>query len=482
MAKSIKKNFIYNLIYQILILSLPLATAPYVARVLGAENLGIYGYTLSIATYFILFGTLGTTKYGQREIAYFADNKSKRSRAFWEIFFLKSITMLISILTYSLIFIAAGVEYRSYYAILSLNIIANIFDISWFFHGLEEFRKMATVGSIARILGFIATFIFVKTPADLPFYFFITCFSALVGNLSSWFFLPRYINRPDFKKLRILKHLKKTILLFIPEIAISVYAVLDKTMIGAMVADKSEVGFYEQSEKIVKLLLSIVTSLGVVMASRVAQDFAKKKFAKIAENIEKSFRLVYFLAFPIIFGILAVADIFCPLFFGPGYEKVPLLIRILTPIVLMIGIGNIIGIQYLLPTGKERKYTRSVIIGAIVNLVTNLCLIPNFGAVGAAISTVIAETIIAAIQLFFVRKDFEVKNLIKPASKYLLVSIVMFLVCFAVSKVVPNNLLGLIIIVIVGTLFYILSLALTRDEMLKSITSSIKTKLIGHKE
>ena len=183
--KSVTKNYIYNLIYQILVIILPLVTAPYISRVLGAENIGIYSYTLSISAYFIMFGSLGIALYGQREIAYNQKNRKKKSIIFWEIVLLRIITMSISITIFYFTF-ACGKQYQMYYKILMLEIIGNCVDISWFFQGLEEFKKTVGRNMLVKLISIVCIFTFVKAPDDLPIYFEIYVLSILIGNISLW--------------------------------------------------------------------------------------------------------------------------------------------------------------------------------------------------------------------------------------------------------------------------------------------------------
>lgn len=275
MKKSITKNYIYNLIYQILILILPLVTTPYVSRILGAENLGVYSYTISITTFFILFGALGIGLYGQRQIAYQQDDKTKYSITFWEITFLKCITLGISLVAFYFTFVIGKNDYNIYYKILIFEIIGNMLDITWFFTGLEEFKKTVSRNTIVKSISVISIFIFVKTKSDLYKYFVIYVISVLLGNISLWLYLPKYIKKIDFRKIKLARHIKPVIGLFIPQVAIQLYTILDKAMIGTIISDKSEVGYYEQSQKIVKLLLTIITSIGTVMLPRIANIFAK---------------------------------------------------------------------------------------------------------------------------------------------------------------------------------------------------------------
>ena len=481
MKNSVKKNYIYNLMYQILVILLPLITAPYISRVLGAENIGIYSYTTSISAYFILFGSLGVSLYAQREIAFHQDNKKENTKTFIEIVLLRTITMFISIAVFCITFVSNG-EYGYFYKILIVELIAQCLDISWFFIGLEDFKKTVSRNLIIKFISVVSIFVLVKTPEDLNIYFWIYVLSVLIGNLSLWFYLPKYLVKVNVKELNIFKHLKPTLALFIPEIAIQVYTVLDKTMIGAIWEDKSEVGYYQQSEKIIKLLLTIITSLGTVLLPRIASCFANNKKQEVFGYLKKSFNFVFILAFPMVFGIIAVADKFVPLFFGPGYDKVVILMSVISPIILFIGMSNVIGKQYLLPTKRQKQYTISVVTGAVVNLIMNSCLIWKFGALGASIGTVIAEFTVTLVQLIFVRKEFDIKGILKLSIKYIISSIIMFVACKLVGLFSVNDFVSIVLQVGVGTIVYILMLLVLKDKFTFDMINEVKNKVFKAKK
>ena len=474
--KSVKKNYLYNVTYQILLIILPLLTAPYISRVLGAESIGIYSYAISISTYFITFGSLGVDLYAQREIAYYQNNKKNYSKTFWEITILRAITMSISIFIFCITFANNG-EYQVYYRILLIELIGKCFDISWFFKGVEDFKRIVLRNLVIKILSIIAIFTFVKTPDDLGLYFWIYVLSVILGNLSLWIYLPKYLCKVKIQSLKIFKHLKPTISLFIPQIAIQVYTLLDKTMIGAIYEDKSEVGYYEQGQKIINMLLTVITSLGTVMLPRIANFFANNKKDEVKSYMEKSFNFVFLLAFPMIFGIIAVAKDFVPIFFGPGYDKVVVLMSVISPILLFIGMSNVIGTQYLLPTKRQKEYTISVVIGSIVNLCINGCLIWNYGALGASIGTIFAEFTVTLVQIIIVRKEFEFKKIFKISINYIISSIIMFIVCKIVSVIPVNDIISLIIQVLTGVTTYGLVLVILKDKFVLNVFNQLKEKV-----
>lgn len=478
MKKSITKNYIYNLTYQILAIILPIITAPYLARTLGAAGTGTYSYTISIVTYFILFGSLGIALYGQREIAFVQDDREKRTQNFYSIFVLRCITMTISMIVFYFVFARTGI-YSTYYKILLLEMFANIIDISWLYQGLEDFRRTATRNIIVKLLSVISIFIFIKDPDDIWKYLLIYVCTTLFGNIVLWFKLNKYIGKISFKNINLLKHLKSTIALFIPQVAIQIYTVLDKTMIGSILNDMTQVGYYEQSQKIIKILLTVITSLGTVMMPRVAKCFAEEKINEIKVMMYKTFRFVFLLGFPLMFGIISVSKDFVPLFFGAGYEPVVNLINITSIIVIAIGFSNVTGSQFLLATKRQKEFTISVVVGAVINVLLNSILILRYKAIGAAVATVVAECTVTSVQLYFVRKDFNILKILKSSLKYLISAICMFIVSvlysLATKNIIGSNVLMVSSQVIVSGIFYFALLLISQEDLILDF----KNKLLG---
>lgn len=474
--KSISKNYLYNLFYQILVIVMPLITTPYLSRVLGAEAIGIYSYTLSIATYFILFGTLGISLYGQREIAYVQEDDKKRSITFWEILFLKIITMTISIFIFWVTYGMHG-QYKIYYRILVIELISQCIDISWFFQGIEEFKKTVIRNSIVKLIFAICIFMFVKSPNDLIKYIVIIAGANLFGNMSLWIYIPKYIQKVAIKDLHVFKHLKPTILLFIPQIAVQIYTVLDRTMLGIIIEDKSEVGFYEQAQKVVKLLLTLITSLGTFMVPRMASTFAKGDKEQLKKYMYSSFSFVFFLAFPIMAGLILISGEFVPIFFGQGYEKVAVLINVIVPITLFIGLSNIIGTQYLLPTKRQTEFSISVIVGAIVNFILNIIVIKKYASIGASITTVIAEFLVTAVQFYFVRKEIDIKTVLRLSKNNIIATVIMFGIVYITTKVLTlHGIYSIIIQITEGCIIYGIILILLKDSFVNDVLNKVNEK------
>lgn len=475
--KTVAKNYIFNLMYQLLAIVLPLITTPYLSRVLGSEPIGIYGYTLSIVTYFVLFGSLGVAMYGQREIAYLQKDKKKRSCTFWEINIIKTISLSISMIIFYLIFCIKG-DYVVYYRIFTLYIVSNLLDISWMLQGLEEFGKTVVRNFIVKILSLILIFVCIKSETDLWKYILIYVIAELLGNITMWMYLPKYIEKVKISSLNLVRHIKPAILLFIPQIATQIYTVLDKTMVGLITNDMNEVGFYEQAQKLVRAALIIVTALGTVMSSRIAAMYAEKKIKEVKEYLKYSFDFVWFLGLPMMFGLIGVSAKFVPWFYGEGFEEVIDILCITSPILIAIGLNNVVGMQYLIQIKRQNQFTIAVTIGAISNIILNFIFIKLFNATGAAVASVLSEIIILLVELWYTRKEIKIKDIFNSMYKYLIASIIMFLGIIYIERNLDTSILNTFISVIAGSIIYLVILLIIKDKFIYNIIDKIKAFIV----
>lgn len=475
MSKSIAKNFMYNLLFQIVNLFMPLITVPYVSRILGKEGIGVYSYTLSITQYFVILGMLGISMYGNRQIAYVRDDKEKMSKAFWSITFLKIITTSGSLIIYMSIF-GFNKTYGQIYLIQSMNIIAAMIDISWLYMGLEDFKKTVTRNLVVKIIGVMCIFTFVKSYNDLYKYIAIYGFMNLFGNLVMWMYVPKTVLKVKVRFCDIKEHFIPAMQLFIPQIAIQVYVVLDRTMIG-LLSNIGEVGLYEQSQKIVKLVLSLVTSLGVVMLPRMSNIFANGDNEKMNVYLNKSLQGVAYVSIPMSVGLAAVSSEFVPWFFGPDFKTVSYLMIILTPILFLIAMSNVIGIQYLMPANRTKEFTFSVTTGAIINVTLNFLLIPKYKAIGACIATVIAEFSVTLVQYLCVRKNIKNRNLFISLMKYIVASTFMFIAVRFVGRCMGARIITTVLQSLIGVIIYVLILTILKEKINLDIIRTIYAKV-----
>lgn len=474
-AKSIAKNYIYNVSYQVLTVLAPLITAPYVSRVLGPENVGTYSYTASIVTYFITLAILGTEAYARREIAYRQNDKCEYSTLFVEMIIFRAITTILSLSIF--LGIIWNEEGRILYLIQAINIIAVAIDVTWFFQGLEEFGKIVLRNFLIRIINIAAIFIFVKSQSDLTIYIFLLAFLPLLGHISMWLYLPKYITKVSLKKIKLKKHIGGILGLFVPTIAVAIYGALDKTMIGLFTETNLQNGYYEQADKIVKLLLTVVNSLSVVMAPRIAGTIAEANNEKVKEYMSKSYQYVGFLALPICFGLLALARRFIPWYFGSEYYGAVSVLQVLSFLVPIVGFSSLTGVQYLIAVKRENIFTLALFVGAFVNFFCNLYLIPRYYAVGAAFATILGEMAILFVEIGYIilfEKRLSVRDVFGGFWRYIVASILMYIIVALGDSYLSNNVLSLIILVVCGAIIYCGILTILKDTFIGYIFRKLK--------
>lgn len=465
------RNYIYNVSYQILAIIMPIITYPYVSRTLLPNGVGIYSYTYSIVQYFVLFAGLGIPLYGNRQIAYVRDSDDKLSVNFWEILLLEFNTVIISLFLY-LVFIFFYQFDEKYLLIQSLYIIAVFFDISWLFMGIEDFKKIVIRNTLVKLVTVAAIFIFVRSPRDTGVYVLIMALGTFLGNLTFWPYLHGVINRISLKKLHPFRHIKPTIALFIPQIAIQVYAQLNKTMLGAM-KHQVDSGFYNYSDSLIKMILTIVTSIGTVMLPHIANAYSNKETTRVIQMVKKSFNIVLCVSLAMSFGIAAIAQKFAVFFYGKQYVAVGQAILLESVVIIPISLASVIGNQYLVPTNKVSIYTTSVVLGAITNIVINFPLIYFKGLYGAIISTVISEFVVTIYQIYKSLNELPYKKMFKDVKKYLFASVVMFIVVRTLNFIFVMNIFSLLFEISIGIFIYIALLFLTKAVIISWISKFI---------
>lgn len=451
-----KKNFIYNIIYQILVLILPLVTVPYVSRILGADGVGIYSYTYSIAYYFMIIAMLGLNNYGNRTIAKVRDDKEKLSKEFCSIYALQLIISIIMIICYLLYVVIFNNQYKLIAFIQIMYVISSMFDINWFFFGIEKFKLTITRNTIIKILSLIFIFIFVKTPDDVWKYTAILAGSTLFSNIILFSFLHKYVRFVKVGRRDIFKHFKPNLVMFLPVIAVSIYKIMDKIMLGIL-STVTEVGYYENAEKITQVPIAIITALGTVMLPRVSNMLSNNKEEEVKKIIGKTMPFILFLAFPMVFGICAVSKDFSLIFFGNEFEKCGLLIQLLSITIIFLSWGNVIRTQYLIPKEKDKEYVISAFLGAIVNFIMNCIFIPKYTSIGACIGTIAAEFIVMCYQSWVVRKELPLKEYMLNSLGFFIKAIIMFIIIMPLGKQIKNNdLLRIVVQVLIGVIVYVL--------------------------
>ena len=450
----LKKNVLYNFIYQILILFLPFITAPYLARTIGPSGVGTYSFSQSIALYFTYITLLGLNNYGNRCIASVQDDKEKRSKIFCEIYLMQLIAFFISLIFYLVYIVFFAIEKKAA-LIMTFWVISAGFDINWLFFGLEQFKLTVIRNAVIKVFSVILIFIFIKSPNDIYKYIAIMSISTLISQIALWPYLKRYITIIKVKIRDIKKHFKPNLRLFIPVIAVSIYKIMDKIMLGYL-CNMTEVGLYENAEKIITMVESLIVAIGTVMLPRmtaiISNDKENKLEGKMYLDIAMKVVIIYCVA--AIFGLISIKDIFAKVYFGEGFEKTGILLGYLVITIIFFGCGNVLRTQYLIPKKLDKIFINSSIIGAIVNFIANSLLIPKYSSMGAAIGTITAEAFVCIYQFYKVKEKISLKRYIPT----FLLSIILGLIMFGIIKIIPingNEIVQLVSKVIIGALSYI---------------------------
>ncbi len=455
MKSKIRNNYLYNVVYQILTIIIPLVTTPYISRVLGAEKIGIYSYRMSIAQYFVMFSMLGIVNYGQRTCAAVRDDKRKLSQNFFEIYGCQIVTSVVSLLAYLILITVLNGEQRIIATVLISYILSALLDISWFFYALEEFKITTIRNTVIKLGSVLCIFVFVKSASDLWKYALIMSLGTTIGVAVYWPLLHRWISPVKVKKKNILKHIKPILILFVPVVAVSLYRYMDKIMLGAL-ATMTETGYYENAEKLVNMPLGFINALGVVMLPRMSNLLSKEDTESEAKKIiEYSMLFVCFLSCGMAFGISAVAPNVIAILMGEEFVKCSAIVRVLSISMVFFSFANVIRTQYLIPQKKDKSYIISVFSGAIVNLCFNYLLIPIMQSTGAALGTVMAEFTVCAVQALAVAKEIPIKRYVKRGIPFVFIGGIMYVAVFKLSAVTGNVFAALIIQILVGVLVYV---------------------------
>lgn len=478
---SVKVNFILNTTRMLLGMIFILLTTPYVTRILGAESLGKVEYVNSIITYFILFTALGIPNYGLREVARCRENKYKLSKVVIElgiILFVTTIAGYIILLIF--LYNTKLLELKNLVILMSMNLIFTNIGFEWFYQGIENQLYITIRYIILRIISLILLFLIVKNPNDYLKYGIILVLMNSGSNILNFINLRKYIDFKEIKikDIRILKHIKPILVIFSASVAISIYLQLDTVMIGNI--DKSAVAFYNVANKIVRIPLTIVTALGTVLLPRISNFHQKNDIENYKKYLNHSLNYILMMALPIFFGVILLSKNIVLTMAGEKFLVSVQTMKILAIIIPIVGIAYFLGYQLLYPRGLERYYTYSVVTAAIVNFIFNYITIPKYLQNGAALGTVIAESIGVIMMLFFSRKllkeieFFSIKRL-----KYFIASCIMGILVYIVTLQNMNNIVVLLVSIVIGIMSYFFTLLILKEEYASHYFFIIKKRYLG---
>lgn len=450
---SLKKNLGLQTAYQVLSLCVPLITAPYISRVLGADQLGIFSYTNSIIQYFMLFAMLGIIAYGTRSIASVRNDKEKLIEVFSSIYGMQFLTAsFISILyiVYLVFFCQNNLVIASIQVAYLLDCMLNI---SWLYFGIEQFKTVLIRDFLVKVFTVVLILLLVNNRTDLWVYVSVISFSNFFSEILLWLKLPKeYIRIPNRNK--IIEHFKPNILLFIPLLAMSVYHIMDKTMLGIL-SDAYQNGYYYNADKIINVPVCIISGINIVFLPRISALFAQNKIQEANNMFILSLQSVILIASAVGFGIMTISKEFVPFFLGGGYEECVYLLVLMGPILIIKGYALTVRTEFLIPRKLEGKYIASVLFGALINFVVNLSLIPLYGAIGAAVGTILAEIGACLWQYLSIVYYISLKRVVLKTIGYVWCGFVMYFICNDLNfSFNANGIINLLIKILGGALVY----------------------------
>lgn len=477
MAQSVKVNYILNLINTGTQMLFPLITFPYVCRVIEADGIGQINFFQSIISYISLFTCLGIPMYAIREIARDRSDVVQMNRTAMEILLLHSMLTLVgyaivAILCLTVPQIQVNIPL---FLILSLTIFFTAIGCEWFYQGIEDFKYITIRGLIIKTISVVLLFIFVKSKTDLLYYGCYTVFGVLGGNIFNFFRLRKYIHRENiiFSELHIKRHIKPVLKVFSFSVVTSIYLQLNTVLLGFL-KNALAVGYFAAATKVMQMLLTMSVCLGSVMMPRASHLIAENKEDEFNRLIQKSYDFTLAIALPMTIGLIFCAPSLITALCGVKFEHSILPSQIIAPIILMVAISNIFGIQVLFPKGKINIVTLCCGIGAVADLILNLCLIPFFSYIGTSIAYLGAEVATTVSMYFIGRKYIPIIYFKKSHLTYALGCIVMALALYGISLLQLPTLTILLLQGCCGVLAYFIILCICKDEMLVQILSKIK--------
>lgn len=454
-------------------------TFPYAARVLLPDGIGAVNFLNSIVTYIVLLTSLGIPLYAVKEVAKYREDKTKRDIITIEIIILSTILCLIGYVgVWSLANFVPQIHHQSaLFYILSLTILFNAIGVNWFYQGIEDFKFITIRAIIIRSLAAAALFIFVKDSSDLLIYGVIVVGSTVGNNFINFIHLHKYINFHNFKfnQLQISRHVKPSLQVFILNLIISLYIQLNSIMLGFISGDES-VGYFTAGTKITHIGLTVISSIGTVLLPHCSHLIKTGDFDSFKSIINKSLNITLAISLPMTTGLMVLATPITLIFCGDEYSSAIPILLLNAPVIIFVSLTNIMGIQILYPMDKIKLVILSVSGGALMNLFFNIFLIPHYGAIGAAISTLIAEFVVLFIQLVFGQSyyPFKIKDIINL--RYFFGAVFMAISTYASVYAISANTNKLFVGIPVGIVVYTAYLFFTKDPFAEDIKISILNK------
>lgn len=473
---SISKNFLFNTLYTVTKIIFPLLVTPYLSRILLAEGIGRVSYANNIVTWFLLFASLGIPRYGVREIARNKENKEELNVTFTSLFSVNAISSVIfaSIFYFFCCYLNFFGNELTLYCVTGLQLILNIFNVDWFYQGMEQFSYITKRSLCIKLISLLLILLFVKNKEDYVVYALIQSIALAGNNIINYFHLHKYVCF-NLEKKNIKKHIKPIFMLFSTQFAINVYALLDTTMLGYW-CEMKYVGYYSNAHKIILLLSTLCVSLGSVLLPRFTKYVEHEEFVNASSLASKALEVMLFFSVPIFLGVVCMADDIVVILFGSDFESAIGTLRILSFFIVITTIGNLFGTQLLMALNQEKKLLYSVLAGALANLLLNLLLIRVLKNDGVALASIITELIVMIYQVYAVKKTkIQVRCKKSFIFSLAIMNLSLLVVIMILRMVLSQHILvrDTVIVVVGGTIYLVVG-HVTKNDVIQLVVTKLK--------
>lgn len=475
---SLKKNVIYSSILTVSNYIFPLIVYPYVSRVLGVSNIGICNFVDSIINYFILFSMMGLSTIGIREIAKSKDDNIKLSKTFSSLLTLNIVStfIVLIILFFSVCFISDLKKHSEMMYIGALKLIFNCLLVEWLYKGLEDF-KFVTIRSIwVRIIYVMLVFIFVREKNDYYIYYLLTTLTIVFNSIINIIYSRKFLHF-SLQGISFTPYIRSFFILGIYGLLTSMYTSFNVAYLG-FISGETEVGYYTTAVKLYTILISLFSAFTGVMMPHMSSLIGEGRIEDFKRLTDKSIDVLMTFVMPVIVFSLAYAPQIISIIAGEGYEAAVIPMRIIVPLLFIIGYEQIIIIQILTPLKKDKAVLTNSVLGGIMGLLLNLILVSNLQSIGSAIVWVVAEITVLCSGQYFVTKFVGFRFPFKKVTVQLFYCLPIGLICYMIGFLNVSTILNLIIGGFAIIVYYIfVDFYILKNDIVIVLVSIIKGKI-----
>lgn len=456
----------------------PLITFPYITRVLGVENIGMYNFCTSVISYFTLIAGLGINTFAIREGARYREDKARMSEFASNVFSINVIATVVSYLLLATAIVAVPTlkQNAKLLILLSSSIVFTTAGCEWIFNIYEEFGYIAIRSIAVQLVAMVLMFIFVKSENDILSYAFITVISSSGASLFNAFSRRRYCKIRFGITSEMKKMLTPIFVLFANTVATTIYVNSDTTMVGA-IAGNYYTGLYSVATRIYLIVKQVLSAVIIVSIPRLSALIGQKKEKKFEELGNKIINTLFVAVVPAMTGLYAISDNIVLILSGNEYIAASSSLKILTIALFCSLFSWFYTSCVLIPWGKEKFVLRVTVVSATINVILNLVLIPIGQHDAAAFTTVVAEAISMIACMIHGRKYFRIRISTGDIASVAIGCIVIYIICRIINNTVDSLTISTIFSIVLAAIGYFLILLLMKNHIMVEAWNAFKRRI-----